>query len=319
MAMPKLPHSFPFDPTYGHDETALRAVEAPPEPEGFAAFWRESLLEARKIQPNITRRDTNLGNVKTIVEEIEFDSWEGVRIGGWLVRPRDQEPQQAMIVAHGYGGRAAPDLRQPGPPAIALYPCARGFHRSASVTFPDTSADHVLHGIESRSTYIHRGCCADFVWCAANVMLTLAPHLASKLHYLGGSFGGGIGALGLPWDDRFVKAALVVPSFGNYPLRVTLPCEGSGKAVGAHYGEHPEALEALRYFDAAVAARHFRIPVIMCCARFDPAVPPPGQFAVFNAAPEPKELMIKECGHFASPQTVIDELRWARRLEQWFA
>ncbi len=313
-----LEHPYAYDPTYGYDEAALLAVGAPAEPPDFADFWRRSAAEARAVAPNVALRPSTLSNRRVEVEEIEFDSLGGIRIGGWLVRPRDEAPQRALIVAHGYGGREGPDLRQPGPPAITLYPCARGFHRSASASFPNNAAEHVLHGIENRETYIHRGCCADFVWCAANALLDLTPQLANHLHFLGGSFGGGIGALALPWDDRFARAALSVPSFGNHPLRVTLPCDGSGKAVTQHHASHPEVMDVLRYYDAAVAARHLHLPVLFQCALFDPTVPPPGQFAVFNAAPHPKELEVKQVGHFEGPQSVADELRWQRRLGTWF-
>ena len=46
---------------------------------------------------------------------------------------------------------------------------------------------------------------------------------ARRLDYMGISFGGGIGALALPWDERFHRAHLNVPSFGHHPLRLTLP------------------------------------------------------------------------------------------------
>jgi cephalosporin-C deacetylase len=29
--------------------------------------------------------------------------------------------------------------------------------------------------------------------------------------------------MALPWDDRFQRAYLEVPSFGNHPLRVQMP------------------------------------------------------------------------------------------------
>ena len=82
----------------------------------------------------------------------------------------------------------------------------------------------------SRETYIHRGCVADY-WGAASALIEVVPEAAGQLYYSGGIFGDGIGALMLPWDDRFAKAFLDVPSFGNHPLRLLAPCVGSGKSM----------------------------------------------------------------------------------------
>lgn len=46
------------------------------------------------------------------------------------------------------------------------------------------------------------------------------------------------------------------------------------------------------------AARWIRVPVLVAGALFDPAVPPPGQFAVYNALGGPKELHVLTAGHF---------------------
>ena len=74
----------------------------------------------------------------------------------------------------------------------------------------------------------------------------------------------------------------------------------------------------LRYFDAAVAAAHIRIPTLVACAVFDPAVPPPGQFAVYNALAGKKELFVRPAAHFdfADGAKVDEELY--KRLERWF-
>jgi cephalosporin-C deacetylase len=201
---------------------------------------------------------------------------------------------------------------------ISIFPCARGQSRSRQPDIPELAAGHVLQGIASRETYVHGGCAAD-IWCAASALQALVPETAPCLDYIGGSFGGGIGALALPWDDRFHAAHLSVPSFGNHPLRLTLPCTGSGESVRLYHREHAEVVEVLRYFDAATAARHIRIPVLVAAALFDPAVPPPGQFAVYNALPGPKKLFVLSAGHFDHPGTAAEDRRLRGMLERFFA
>jgi cephalosporin-C deacetylase len=145
------------------------------------------------------------------------------------------------------------------------------------------------------------------------------PARVKRLHFLGGTVGGGTGAMAMAWDPRFSAASLEVPSFGNHPLRVTLQCNGSGESVRRYYHQHPEVLEVLKYHDAAIMARHIHIPVLCACALFDPAVPPPGQFAVYNAIAGPKQLFTARAGHFAHPGEADDNAELRRLQHEWFS
>jgi cephalosporin-C deacetylase len=311
-------HPFDFDPTYGYDEAALLAVPAPPEPGDFESFWRVTFEQARAIPLRMSVTPTSSPQADVEVYHVEYDSLDGVRIGGWLTRPADGQVQRGVVVGHGYGGRDVPDLNLPGPPAATIQFCARGFHRSARADLPNDSSRHVTHGIADRETYIIRGCVAD-LWLAASALLQWAPETAGRLHFHGGSFGGGLGALALPWDERFTRAHLRVPTFGNQPLRVTLPCNGSGHWVTRYWREHPQVLEVLAYYDAATAARRIRVPTHVVVARFDPAVPPPGQCAVYNALSCPRELQWHAVGHFATPAVAEDDRHTFESLRTFFA
>ena len=315
-----LPHDFPFDPAYGYDLDALLRVPAPPEPDDFADFWRGLYAAARATPPDLTLRPSGDGGSDDVdVFDVEFTSLGGARIGGWLTRPRRGPVERGVVVGHGYGHREQPDLNLPIPRSAAIFPCARGFSRSRSPQFPDNAAEHVVHGIGSRETYAHGGSAADLLWSAASALVEAIPEAAARLDYVGGSFGGGIGALALPWDDRIARAHLAVPSFGNHPLRLTMPCVGSGESVRGYHREHPEVADVLRYFDAATAARHARVPVHVAAALFDPAVPPPGQFAVYNALGGPKELFVLTAGHFDYPAAEEENRRLREELVRFFA
>ncbi|PBO17979.1 acetylxylan esterase, partial [Streptomyces albidoflavus] len=257
---------------------------------------------------------------------VSFSSVGGVRLGGWLVLPVDGPAEHGFVVGHGYGGRDAPgpDLPLPLPRSAALLPCVRGMgERSRLPGVPSVADAHVLHGISSRDTYVIGACVAD-LWCAASALLELVPGLSRhpsgpRLGYLGESFGGGLGALALPWDDRFAAARLTVPTFGNHPLRLTLPCAGSGESVRRHHRDHPHATEVLSYFDAATAATFVRVPTLVAAALFDPAVPPPGQFAVHNALPDAlRTLRVLSAGHFDHPGAEEEAAGLARADREFF-
>ncbi|MGI5149623.1 acetylxylan esterase [Plantactinospora sp. CA-294935] len=282
------------DPTYGYTLALLSEVGAPPPPEDFAEFWTGRYERARRVDPAPVARPSRHGGS---LHDVEFSSLDGVRIGGWLSLPVDGRVERGLVVGHGYGGRAAPDAVVPVERAAVLYFCARGMPaRSRLPGIPDTARLHVRHGIAARETYVHGGCAAD-LWCAVSALCRLVPEAAARVDYLGGSFGGGIGALAVPWDERISSACLVVPSFGNHPLRLTLPCTGSGESVREYARDHPEVREVLRYFDAATAATFLRVPTHVGMALADPAVPPPGQFAVYNALAGPRERFLLTAGH----------------------
>jgi len=307
-------HPFSFDPTYGYSQEQLLTLSSPEGPRNFAAFWKETYEQARQIPLRIARRRIESSHPDFTVDEIEFDSLDGVRIGGWMTLPADGRFDQGLVVGHGYGGRNIPHF---APSSVTIAPCARGFNRSACPGIPPEAPRHVLHGIGNRETYVHRGCVADF-WCAASALIELYPEAARKLHYQGASFGGGIGALMLPWDSRFHRACLDVPSFGNHPLRVQMPCVGSGESVRRLYRKHPEIMDVLAYFDSATAARYLKIPVLAVVALFDPAVPPPGQFSVYNGLAGPKELFVRQVAHFEHPVEINESKQLDLRLNQWW-
>ncbi|WP_093896897.1 acetylxylan esterase [Streptomyces sp. Ncost-T10-10d] len=315
-------HGFPFDPAYGRTLDDLLLIPAPAAPDDFDAFWRARYEEARKVatEPEIGPLEDERDGVR--IHGVTFTSVGGVRLGGWVALPAEGSAEYGFVVGHGYGGRQepGPDVPLPLPRAAAILPCVRGMGaRGLRPGIPDTAGGHVLHGIESRDSYVIGDCVAD-LWCAASALHELVPELTPgegdpRLGYLGESFGGGLGALALPWDGRFGAAQLTVPTFGNHPLRLTLPCVGSGEAVRGHYREHPEVAQVLRYFDAATAATRLELPTLVAAALFDPSVPPPGQFAVYNALAGERELRVLSAGHFEYEglATEVAELRAARR------
>lgn len=304
-----------FDASHGYSQADLLKVPIPTPPADFANFWQNTYAEAMQAPLNITRRRIVSPNPLYNLWEVEWDSWEGLRVGGWISVPVDGQFERGVVVGHGYGGRSEPQITIDGSPAAIISPCARGFHRSAHPGIPDNGHEHVLHGIESRENYVHRGCVVDY-WTAASVLLELYPETSQQLDYYGGSFGGGLGALMLPWDARFGRAFLDVPSFGNYPLRVHLACMGSGQSVSELFLTQPEIMEVLAYYDAASAAQFIRIPTYVAAALSDPAVPPAGQFAVYNALPGEKELFVRQTGH---PDVPEDSKKLSRLLNAWFS
>lgn len=320
--MPSFSHAFPFDPTGGYSPEQLRALQPViDEPADFASFWRATFAEAMAAPLNgSVSPSAHPGNADHEVFDIEFDGMLGNRVGGWLTKPRNLPVTRGLLIGHGYGGRGEPDLAPPVPGAATIQPVCTGLPtRSLHPGIPSQGGEHVLHGIDRRETYVHRHSVMD-LWRAASLLHEIIPESRPRLDYLGTSFGGGIGALALPWDDRIRSAYLCVPSFGNHPLRLQLPCSGSGEAVRLLAQQRPEIRSVLAYFDAALAARHTRKPVIVAAAAFDPAVPPAGQYSVYNSLAGPRELYPLTAGHFDGyPGQSREDLEIRAALARFFA
>jgi cephalosporin-C deacetylase len=295
-------HPYAFDPTYGLGLDQLRAIKPPEAPPGFADFWHARHERALGVDPQPRLSQSGSSHPKWQVHDIAYTSTDAFPIGGWLLLPRAGTVRRGLVVGHGYGGREQPDFDIPVTETAVLFPCLRGLSRSSRPPISTDPAWHVLHDIDKPGRYILGGCVED-VWLAVSVLTTLYPWLEGRIGYSGTSFGGGIGALAIAFDGRIDRGHLVVPTFSNMPIWLTLPTVGSGNSVQNYRKTHPEVLDTLRLFDAATAATRIGIPMLIAAARFDPAVAPPCQFSVANARPASNhhETFVLDAGHFDYP------------------
>lgn len=314
---------FAFDPTYGFTlEQLLKIQMTDAEPVDFDDFWEKTYAENATVPLKWEERpcDTHYTGFK--LTEIYFDTLNGWRVGAWLCRPENSKQiRRAVVMGHGYGGRENIKGLVPDSEAAMLFICAPGFHLSADPArvASNDSWKHVICGIESPKTYILRDCAAAF-WSAAALMTELYPD--HPLFYQGGSFGGGMGTLMLPWEKRFVGAELVQPTFSNHPFRVNNPSHGSAEAVRQLYLQKPEIVKTLAYYDSVFAARRIRVPVVFGLSIFDPCVAAVGQFSAANSvSPELATRIPTLFGHtdVAYPQSTDEWKRHGVALREVFA
>jgi len=310
---------FKFNPNYGYSLDELLAIPAPREPKHFDEFWQRRYQHALTVKPDPLLTWLGAGGNNQQIFDIKFTSTDNFRIRGWLLLPKSGQVKRGFVIGHGYGGRDGPDFHLPFHDAALLFPCFRGIGRSSR---PGISSDpfwHVRHDIDKLDKYILGGCVED-VWLAVSALLNLFPQLGGRLGYLGISFGGGIGALALAYEHRIARGHLNVPTFGNQPLRLRLPSQGSANSLQLFYRNQKKlTLNTLRYFDAATAAKRITIPIHCACALFDPCVAPPGQFSVYNALPKNnKTLFVLEAGHHGYSNQQRQEQELLSKLELFF-
>jgi cephalosporin-C deacetylase len=312
-------HPYDFDPTYGLGVDELRAIKPPQAPPDFDDFWRARYVGALGVNPQPRLSESGSGHPNWRVHDIIYTSTDEFRIGGWLLLPREGTVRRGLVVGHGYGGRDQPDFDIPVEETAVLFPCFRGLSRSSRPPISSDPAQHVLTDIDKPERYILGGCVED-LWLAVSVLTELYPGLDGGIGYSGVSFGGGVGALAIPFDKRIDRGHLVVPTFGNMPLWLTLPTVGSGHSVQNYQKTHKDVLKTLSLFDAAAAATHIETPTLVAVARFDPAVAPPCQFSVANALPTSNhhETFILDAGHFDYPGSEEQHALLSEKVRRFF-
>lgn len=296
----------------------LLAVTPPPAPADFDVFWRERYALALQLHPRPRLKHTGEAHAGYEVYDLRYISTGNWLIRGWVLVPQRHPVTRAIIFGHGYGGCDGPDYRLSVEGAALFFPCFRGLARSQHAPVSSNPLYHVLHDIDKPQQYIIGGCVED-LWLAVSSTLLLFPAANGHIGYAGISFGGGIGALALPWDNRIQRAHFNVPTFGHQPLRLQLPTRGSAAAVQAYGRQHGNPLATLQYYDAATAARFTQQPVHIAAALCDPMVTPPGQFAIYNALSGNGRLFVLDAGHMAYPRQAEQEAMLLTELQDFFA
>lgn len=310
-------HAYPFDPSCGMQRDELLGMGWPEPPNDFETFWRARHAAARALDPAPRLSPSTVSHPDWIVHDIAYTSTDGFTIAGWLIEPRHGRVTRGLVVGHGYGGRGGPEFDVPVRDAAILFPCFRGLSRSARPPISQDPRWHVLHDIDKRDAYIIGGCVED-LWLAVSALLALHPQVAGHVGYSGISFGGGLGGLALAWDDRIACGHLMLPTFGHQPLRLVWPSSGSAASVQDYERRRGGVLKTLSYYDAASAARFITQPMHIGAAVFDPAVAPPGQFAIHNALRGCKNLFILDAGHFDYPRQNEQQAALREQLTVFF-
>jgi cephalosporin-C deacetylase len=300
------------DPSFGYTiEDLLNISPLPQLPVGGEAYWRARYERVLQMKLKVTWEDDWTVIKARKVRKLRIETPHGRTIGAWFSVPAEGEVTRLVVHGNGYGAATSTsDLLLGGEAHLLLW---REIVQDGQNLFELP----VTHGIENRDTFILGGRIED-VWCAVTAMRSLYPDPALPLYYWGGSFGGGIGALAIPWDDRVEAAYFDVPTFGNHPLRMTTPCIGLGRFLLEYYQQHPEVLDVLQWYDAAATIVHAKQPVLYACAILDHIVTPAGQFSIWHAHRGRKRLLVLPAGHLNHPNVGVYAWEVLDEVKQWF-
>ena len=300
--------------TSGFPKEQLLLIEGDAPVPDFQTFWQAQYAAARawkceyKVEGELWSPDPDCR-----IFRIRFTSIDGFSIGMWMARPR--ESTGGKILAHGYGNPQVPPVAS-SPGRTIVMPCVPGLALSQCKEIPWKTGDHARFGAGSPEHYVITDGVRN-LWIALTILIDMFPDTADNILCSGGSLGGAMGTLCIPWDDRIHYGNLNVPTLGgrimlNYPGDPGEPGETRRQMALAG----PAGMRIIDLCNASAAARFIRVPTIVTPALCDHTVPPPGQFAVANSIPEKYRILrIREVGH-AQPteadlamQKELDEIR----------
>jgi cephalosporin-C deacetylase len=273
----------------------------------FAAFWSKTLKAALAQPLNVELQPEEYPARGVKVSRAFFDGFGGGRIAGWLLEPEARGRHPAIVVYHGYSGRA-PGIMQLLPWAcqgfVVLGVDCRGQNGSSTdaAVYPEGHRPGFMTaGILDADSYYYRFVYADGVR-ALEVAAGLDSVDADRIGVMGGSQGGGLSLAAAALAPKRVKlSAASVPYLCHYRRAVDM-AEGPYREIADYIKAWPErcdrVFETLSYFDNMNLADRIRGRALVSVGLWDLICPPSTVFAVFNHMKCRKELAVYPCtGH----------------------
>ncbi len=280
-----------------------------PEPEGFDAFWADTLAEARRAGTGGAQRVPVDGPVRTvIVEDLTFPGFGGEPVRGWVLRPLDGQPAPAVVEFVGYGGgRGLPGERLGWSAAGYVHVIMDTRGQGSGWSPGDTADAHgtgpsapgfMTRGILDPASYYYRRVFTDAVRLVDAV--AEMPFVdAARIAVTGGSQGGGISLAAAALSDHVRAVMPDVPFLCDFPRAITRslndPFTEIAGYLAVHRGDVAAVRRTLSFFDGAILARRITVPAYFSVALMDDIVLPSTVFAAFHAVPaDDKTLEVYE-------------------------
>jgi cephalosporin-C deacetylase len=277
------------------------------EPDDFDEFWAGELAEARErdAEPRFTEVATPIRHAR--IFDVMFAGAGGDSIKGWLLVPRETEPDAALVVEYvGYnGGRGDPldwlTYSCAGHPHFVMDTRGQGGGWRSADTF-----DPRDNGAPSTNGFLTRGIAEPRTHYYARTFVDAARAVdAARRHPVaagratvcaGVSQGGGL-ALAASHLVGDVDAVLPDVPFPAHPRRAveltdSRPYREVIEYCSVHSDRVDDVFRTLSYMDVVNHAKRVTAPALFSVGLIDEVTPASTVFAAYNHYAGPKDIAV---------------------------
>lgn len=277
----------------------------------FDAFWQQTLDQARQYPLDAVFEPVDYGIKTCDIYDVTFSGYNGQRVKGWYVVPRQYSGKLPCVVGYiGYGGGRGfgfEHLLWPSAGFAYLHMDTRGqgsvWSNGDTPDIPDAGANpfvpgFMTQGVLDPQTYFYRRVFTDAAR-AVDVALSRPEVDGERIAATGGSQGGGItlaaGAL-----NRAVKVIMPdVPFLCHYRRATSIVDTAPYSEIATYCKIHRDQIErvfqTLSYFDGVNFATRITAKALFSVGLMDTICPPSTVYAAYNyLAGSSKEMRIYE-------------------------
>ncbi len=254
---------------------------------------------------------------KVEASKISFAGLGGIRIYGWLAKPKGKGPFKVMLVLPGAGFAARPiplEHARHGYLALDIQVHGQKVDQQEYKSLPGYGADAIY---DPADRYYYHNVYLNCVQ-AVHYLLSREDADASRLAVVGGSQGGRLTTVVAALDKRVRAAVPAITHFANLPYldfaRAANDAGSDGVGMDAARGKSVRS-RCLAYYDVMNFAPDVVCPVLMNVGLIDRVSPPSGVFAVYNRLRSEKKAIIPLPGLAHDWSAEFDRRAW-RWLEK---
>lgn len=302
------------------------------EPDDFDVFWKETLRVSREHDLNPIFEAVDVGLTLIDVYDITFSGYDGQRIKGWFLLPKQRsEPLPCIVEYIGYGGGrgfAVEWLTWAAAGYAHLVMDTRGqgsVWRNGDTPDYDPEGSNpqypgfMTRGVLSPTTYYYRRVFTDAVRAVETARLHEAVD-SERIVVRGGSQGGGISLAVSGLVDDLAGVMPDVPFLCHYKQAVSKtdrhPYEEIRLYLKSHRTKAATVWNTLSYFDGVNFATRANAPTLFSVGLMDFICPPSTVYAAYNHYAGDKSIEVYEYNDHEGGGThhVIRQIEWVKRL-----